>query len=610
MFFLNQLPKTVFLIFILLSAHCEAVHAQTSGKFILFDGTQKFSAGDNPTWASPEYDDSKWQQIKIPGSWQSQGTKSAKGMGWYRIRFNIPNGFNVYLPAVLIGRIGDVDEVFFNGVKIGGEGIIGDRFIEATKVERLYSVQPNLINYNKDNILAVRVMNTYLNGGIFDKGAAFGDYNLLKLEKVNRENVIIVIEFCLFTFFAMFFVACFFLYIKGLRDKEYIFFWLFISLYGLLVFLGSITFYKTGLKTLYVQQTISSLSAILPFFLVLLLVHMCQIKYYLHIKFFLAIYFFIAVALPFTHGYTARAALLTFWKITFILTAIYIAYLSVRVYVRKFNESGPLLLGVTGLVFGLILESIAGLDLVQITGFFLWDYSAIFFMICVMYALTSRYTRIQKELRSASVKIFDAHEEERKRLSRELHDGVGQSLLSFKLKMKMIDKEKQENFSIDRKEFRELLSDISGIISELKDVSMDLRPAFLEDAELVEAITWHAERMQEKSGVAINIHQQDSVKINPRLKDNIYRIFQEALSNAIQHSEADTVNVILDRKEKNFYLEIRDNGKGFDPAKTQDGRKGIGMYTIKERVELLGGILRVRSSAEKGTSISIEVPIE
>jgi signal transduction histidine kinase len=337
---------------------------------------------------------------------------------------------------------------------------------------------------------------------------------------------------------------------------------------------------------------------------------MYQIKYYLHIKFFLAIYFFIAAALPFTHSYTARAALLTFWKITFILTAFYIAYLSVKVYVRKFNESGPLLLGVTGLVFGLILESIVGLDLVQITGFFLWDYSAIFFMICVMYALTSRYTRIQKELRFASVKIFDAHEEERKRLSRELHDGVGQSLLSLKLKMKMIDKEKQEKISIDRKEFGELLSDISGIISELKDVSMDLRPAFLEDAELVEAITWHAERMQEKSGIAIKINQQDSIILNPKLKDNIYRILQEALSNAIQHSEANIVDITLGRKGKNFYFEIRDNGKGFDLAKTQGGRKGIGMYTIKERVELLGGILRVRTSAEKGTSIFIEVPLE
>ena len=516
MSFLNQLPKTVFLIFILLSAHCEAVHAQILGNFIILDGTHKFSAGDNPTWASPEYDDSKWQHIKVPGSWQSQGIKPEEGMGWYRIHFNVSSAFQSLIPAVLLGRIGDVEEVFFNGVRIGGEGIIGERYVEATKIERLYRVPAELIRYNADNVISVRVMNTYLNGGIFDKGSAFGDYNLLMLESLRREKPIIVIEYCLFTFFAMFFFACFFLYIKGLRDKEYIFFWLFITLYGLLVFWGSITFYSTGLKTLYVQQAINIFSAILPFVLILLIVNVYQIEYYLYIKILLIIYVLIAAALAFSQGYTARTVLMTFWKISFIVTAFYIAFLSVRVYVRRFYESGPLLLGVTGLVFGLMIESIAGLDLLQITGFFLWDYSTIFFMFCVMYALTSRYTRIQKELRFASVKIFDAHEEERKRLSRELHDGVGQSLLSLKLRMKIIDQEEQEKISIDRKEFKELLSDISGIISEIKAVSMDLRPSFLEDAELAEAITWHAERMQEKSGIAINIHQQDSVNINPR----------------------------------------------------------------------------------------------
>ena len=610
MSFFNQLPKTVLLIFILLSAHCEAVHAQILGNFIILDGTHKFSAGDNPTWASPEYDDSEWQHIKVPGSWQSQGIKPEEGMGWYRIHFNVSSTFQSLIPAVLLGRIGDVDEVFFNGVRIGGEGIIGERYVEATKIERLYSVPAELIRYNADNVISVRVLNTYLNGGIFDKGSAFGDYNLLMLERLRREKPIIVIEYCFFTFFAIFFIACFFLYIKGFRDKEYIFFWLFITLYGLLVFWGSITFYSTGLKTLYVQQAINIFSAILPFVLILLIVNVYKIEYYLYIKILLIIYVLIAAALTFSQGYTAKTVLMTFWKISFIVTAFYIAFLSVRVYIRKFNESGPLLLGVTGLVFGLIIESIAGLDLLQITGFFLWDYSTIFFMFCVMYALISRYTRIQKELRFASVKIFDAHEEERKRLSRDLHDGVGQSLLSLKLRMKMIDQDEQEEISVDRKEFKEVLSDISGIISEIKAVSMDLRPSFLEDAGLAEAITWHAGRIQEKSGIAINIHQQDSVNINPKLKDNVYRIFQEALSNAIRHSEANVVDVILGRKGKNFYLEIKDNGKGFDAATANDGRKGIGMYTIKERVELLGGILRVRSSAQKGTSISIEVPLE
>jgi signal transduction histidine kinase len=609
MSFLNQLLKTVFVIIILLSTHSEVVHAQTSGKFILLDGPHKFSAGDNPTWASREYDDSKWQQIKVPGSWQSQGIKPEKGMGWYRIRFKIPDGFNVYLPAVLIGRIGDVDEAFFNGVKIGGEGIIGDRFVEATKVERLYIVPRNLINYSKDNILAVRVMNTYLNGGIFDKGIAFGEYDLFMIEKLKREKVIIVIEYCLFTFFAMFFVASFFLYIKGLRDKEYIFFWLFISLYGLLVFLGSITFYSTGLKNLYVQETINILSAILPFVLCLLLVHMYQIKYYRHINFFLAIYFFIAAALPFFHGYTERTVLMTFWKITFILTALYIAYLSVKVYVRKFNESGPILLGVTGLVIGLILESVGGLDLLQTTGFFLWDYSTIFFMLCVMYALASRYTRIQNELRSSAAKIFDAHEDERRRVARELHDGVGQSLLSIKLKLKMLAANTKENKPLEKDIIPELISDLSGSIEELRTVAMDLRPSYIENAELADAIAWHSGNVQDTTGITINIQAGIISGLNIKIKENIYRIFQEALSNVVQHSQASKVDVILGMKEKMLLLEIKDNGKGFDPDRKGDGRKGIGLYTIRERIELMGGILRINSIPNKGTALSIEVPV-
>ena len=75
----------------------------------------------------------------------------------------------------MLGRIGDVDEVFLKGVKIGGEGLIAERFVEATKVERLYRIPGDLLRYEGTNVLAVKVMNTYLNGGIFDEGVTIGD---------------------------------------------------------------------------------------------------------------------------------------------------------------------------------------------------------------------------------------------------------------------------------------------------------------------------------------------------------------------------------------------------------------------------------------------------
>lgn len=603
--------KTIIIVFFIgLILHCATINAQSPEHYIILDGLHKFSPGDNPARSSPRHDDSQWQSIKIPGSWQSQEIKPVKGIGWYRIHFTAPDSLRYFQPAILLGRIGDADEVFVNGVKIGGEGLIGKRFVEATKVERLYRIPMDLLKFNDINLIAVRVMNTYLNGGIFDKNIMIGDYNALLIEKFKRDKYIIVVEFCFFTFFAIFFITCLFFCIKGLRDKEYIYFWLFISLYGILFILGSVTFYNTGLKTSLIQQTINTLSALLPVSLILLLIHVYQEKLNLCTKLFLLTFPIIALAATIFPAYSSKIYLYNLWKIFFIFSAAFIVFHAVRAYLRKFYESGPILLGITGLIVGFILESVGGLDLLQITGFFLWDYSAGFFMICVMYALTARYTRIKEELRSASVRIFDAHEDERKRLARELHDGIGTSLLAIKLRLQMLESKVKEGLPIEKESFPELISDISNSIDELRAVAVDLRPSFLENIGIEDAISWHARKVQEKSGVQININIEGLVKSSSKAKDNIYRIYQETLSNAIKHSGASVVDVILKMKGKFLSLEIKDNGKGFDSARTIRKETGLGLYTIRERVELLGGILRIKSSDKMGTSIYIEVPVE
>lgn len=603
--------KTIIIVFFIgLILHCATINAQIPEHYIILDGLHKFSPGDNPAWSSPRHDDSQWQSIKVPGSWQSQEIKPVKGIGWYRIHFTAPDSLRYFQPAILLGRIGDADEVFVNGVKIGGEGLIGERFVEATKVERLYIIPANLLRHNDVNLIAVRVINTYLNGGIFDKNITIGDYNALLIEKFKRDKYIIAVEFCFFTFFAIFFITCLFFCIKGLRVKEYIYFWLFISLYGILFILGSVTFYNTGLKTLLIQQTINTFAALLPASLILLLIYVYQEKLNFYTKLFLLTFPIIALTATIFPGYSSRIYLYKLWKISFIFSAAFIVFHAVRAYLRKFYESGPILLGITGLIAGFILESVGGLDLLHITGFFLWDYSAGFFMICVMYALTARYTRIKEELQSASVKILDAHEDERKRLARELHDGIGTSLLAIKLRLQMLEAKAKEGVPVEKELFLELISDIANSIDELRAIAMDLRPSFLENTDIVDAIIWHAGKVQEKLGIQMNVNADGLIKISSKTKDNIYRIYQEALSNAVKHSGATEVNVVLKMKGKFLSLEIKDNGKGFDQTRAERKGAGLGLYTIKERVQLLGGILRIKSSDKMGTSIWIEVPVE
>lgn len=607
MLILKSITFSLIIVIGILSFLADPACAQLPENPLILDGTHKFSQDDNPAYALTEYDDSSWQDIIIPGSWQSQSIKPRKGIGWYRLHSVIPAEFRNSDPAILLGRIGDADEVFFNGVRIGGEGLIGRQFIGASKIPRLYKIPSERIRFDSENIIAVRVLNTYLNGGIFDRGVKIGDYRDLLLETRERYGEYLILEFCFFTFFGLFFLSCLFFYIKGLRDREYFYFWLFITLYSALFFLGSITFYSTGLKTRLIQQVVNAISAFLPASLLLLLLHFYKEKFTMYARGLVASFMVIALMTTFFHSYTTRMALFTLWKILFIITAAYLAFIAMKALVRQLYESGIIALGITGLIFGFIFESLGGVDLLHITGFFLWDYAVAFFMVCVIYALASRYTRI-KELQSASVKIFAAHEQERKRLARELHDGIGTSLLATKLKLQMLEAQSKDDKPVDRIPLSELISEIAHSIEELRAVSMDVRPSFLESTELVEAIKWHAKKVKERTGIEFSVSAGDIGQISLKIKENIYRIFQEALNNAVKHSGATRIEVLVSCDKSFLVLEIRDNGKGFLPAgREQD--QGIGLYTIRERVELLGGIIRIESSDKIGTDIFIEVPI-
>lgn len=603
--------RNIFFVFLYLCVFFTAgpLQAETAHLSLALDGLHKFSPDDNPAYADPSFNDSQWASVAVPGSWQSQGIRVANGIGWYRIHCTVPGSFRNVQPAVFLGRIGDADEVFFNGIKIGGEGLIGEPFIEASKIDRLYKIPREHINYEGDNVIAVRVMNTYLNGGIFDRGIHIGGYKDLLIVELQKYKNILIWEFCFFTFFSLFFLACLFFYIKGLRDREYFYFWLFITLYGALFFLGSVTFYDTGLKTRTVQKAINIISALLPASLLLLLIHFYKEKFKAPLRVISAAFFCLAALTLFFTSYTARIYIYTFWKVLFLVTASFLVFIAIKAFVRKFYESGIILLGITGLIVGFVLESFGGLDLLQITGFFLWDYATAFFMICVVFALTSRYTRI-RELQSASVKIFDAHEKERKRLARGLHDGIGTSLLATKMKLQMLEAQVKDGMPVDRKAFPELISEITQVIDELRAVSMDLRPSFLENTGLVEAITWHARKVQERSGIEINITAGETIDMSPKIKENFYRIFQEALNNAVKHSEATVVDVLLKQDAHFLTLEIRDNGRGFARINPGTEDQGLGLYTIRERVELLGGIIRIKSSDKIGTNIFIEVPLK
>ncbi len=128
-------------------------------------GTWKFSIGDNPRWAQKDFDDSDWEDIFVPARWEDEGFAGFDGYAWYRTTVDLSNISieNLYL---VLGYIDDVDEVFLNGQLIGFSGSFPPRFYTAYNANRQYYIPPSLINKNGKNVIAVRIYDSVLDGGM------------------------------------------------------------------------------------------------------------------------------------------------------------------------------------------------------------------------------------------------------------------------------------------------------------------------------------------------------------------------------------------------------------------------------------------------------------
>lgn len=129
-------------------------------------GSWKFSIGEREEWSIPNFDDSGWENILVPSPWEDQGFYGYNGFGFYRKSFTIPNEYkdnNLYL---VLGYIDDVDETYLNGKKIGSTGTFPPNYNTAYNAKRIYRIPKDLINYDKPNVIAVKVYDSYQAGGI------------------------------------------------------------------------------------------------------------------------------------------------------------------------------------------------------------------------------------------------------------------------------------------------------------------------------------------------------------------------------------------------------------------------------------------------------------
>ena len=238
--------------------------------------------------------------------------------------------------------------------------------------------------------------------------------------------------------------------------------------------------------------------------------------------------------------------------------------------------------------------------------------------------LEQRVQERTQELETLSVirqqllaRIITAQEDERRRIAHELHDTLGQFLSALNLRLSLLQQSVQPQDGTASPvvaELGQLWHLVNEIDSELRRLTMELRPPILDDLGLAEAIRHYAKAWSQTTAIPVDVYSTGFASVHlPHTADlSIYRIVQEALTNILKHAQATAVSVILEQRSKELQVIIEDNGIGFDPnavGSQQAGRRALGLIGMKERAALVGGRVDVETAPGAGTTIYVHIPL-
>jgi len=203
--------------------------------------------------------------------------------------------------------------------------------------------------------------------------------------------------------------------------------------------------------------------------------------------------------------------------------------------------------------------------------------------------------------------LINAQEEERRRIARELHDGVGQSLTSMMVGLKLIDNTNSpDTLTQARRDLRRIAAET---LDDVRLLSRDLRPAVLDDMGLAAALERYAAEFDVRyPHLTVDVHCQLPQRLPTAVETSLYRVVQEAMTNAARHSGAKVMSVLLSTRNNCVQVIVEDDGRGFNPETARRNGGSVGLHSMAERTELMGGQLNIESGPD-GTTVYVEVPV-
>lgn len=214
----------------------------------------------------------------------------------------------------------------------------------------------------------------------------------------------------------------------------------------------------------------------------------------------------------------------------------------------------------------------------------------------------------REQLRNLTAHLQSVREEERMGLAREIHDELGQALTAIKIDAYLIHKFFPQDQEPQLKRTQSMIQLIDSTIENVKKIASKLRPSLLDDFGLIAALEWQAREFQQRTGIICKLSiGSENIQVNKEHAINLYRIFQEALTNVARHAQATKLNISLKKQNGWIRMKIKDNGKGITEPDISDS-KSYGMLGIKERVEFMKGKVKIYGVKNEGTTLEVRIP--
>jgi PAS domain S-box-containing protein len=212
------------------------------------------------------------------------------------------------------------------------------------------------------------------------------------------------------------------------------------------------------------------------------------------------------------------------------------------------------------------------------------------------------------QLRKLSESLQTVREEERSRISRELHDELGQQLTGLKLEFSWLSNRMLEGREVAREEINGMRKSLDTALASVRRISTELRPLILDDLGFTEAVTWQVEEFGKRTGIETTLDLIYAPHVrNDAVASGLFRIVQESLTNVTRHAQATRVGVCIVSEHDNLVLTVQDNGKGMSDARRRGD--GIGLVSMRERAIALGATFTIHSSPGEGCTIVITLPL-